>query len=48
MAPAAPNPAELATREITADLMRAHIERRRDAATAAVREAYAQLYVPEF
>lgn len=29
-------------------LMRAHIERRREAATAAVREAYAQLYVPEF
>ena len=28
--------------------MRAHIERRREGATQAVRDAYAQLYVPEF
>ncbi|WP_425045173.1 GntR family transcriptional regulator [Primorskyibacter sp. S87] len=35
------NAKEAATR------MRAHIERRRDSATQAVREAYAQLYVPD-
>jgi DNA-binding GntR family transcriptional regulator len=35
------NPTEATAR------MRAHIERRRDGATQAVREAYAQLYVPD-